>query len=141
MLVTTPQNYARTRARRFTVQGMKTRHRLKAERMAPGDRLCWYLVRIGGFVATATITSTAYEDRTPVWVSTGAPDPYPWRVRIARDLVRGPEAAVPAVTLAPRLAFVRRWPAAHWRLAFQGNVHEIGARDFGVIERALARQR
>jgi len=26
----------------------------------------------------------------------------------------------------------------YWRLAFQGNLHEIGRRDFAVIERALA---
>jgi len=139
MLVTTADNYRRTRDRRFAVQGVKTRHRRKAERIAPGDRVCWYLVGGGGFVATATVTSPAFEDRTPIWVSTGRPDPYPWRFRIARDIVRDVDAAVPAASLAERLAFTRRWPRAHWRLAFQGNLHEIGRRDFALIERALAR--
>ena len=137
MLVTTADNYGRTRARRFTVQGVKARHRRKAESIAPGDRVCWYLVGIGGFVATATITSPAFEDHKPIWVSTGRPDPYPWRFRIARDVVRGPDNAIPAASLVDRLAFTRRWPRAHWRLAFQGNLHEIGRRDFAVIERAL----
>ena len=139
MVVTTPENYARTRARRFTVQGVKARHRAKAERIAPGDRVCWYLVRVSGFVATATVTSPAFEDHRPIWVSTGRPDPYPWRFRIRRRIARDAGDAVPAARLVGRLAFVRRWPAAHWRLAFQGNLHEIGARDFGVIERALDR--
>lgn len=138
MLVTTADNYGRTRARRFTVQGVKERHRRRAERIAPGDRVCWYLVGIGGFVATATVTSPAFEDRRPIWISTGRPDPYPWRFRIARDIVRRPKDAIPAASLAERLAFTRKWPRAHWRLAFQGNLHEIGRRDFGVIERALA---
>ena len=138
MLVTTPHNYARTRAHRFTVQGVKTRHRRKAERMAPGDRICWYLVGVGGFVATATVASPAFEDRKPIWVSSGAADPYPWRFRIARDIVREAKDAVPAAELVDRLAFARRWPRPHWRLAFQGNLHEIGRRDFAVIERALA---
>ena len=138
MLVTTPDNYRRTRARRFAVQGVKSRHRRAAERIAPGDRVCWYLVGIAGFVATATVTSPAFEDRRPIWVSTGRPDPYPWRFRIARDVVRRTGDTVPAASLAGRLAFTRRWPRAHWRLAFQGNLHEIGRRDFGVIERALA---
>jgi hypothetical protein len=140
MLVTTPDNYGRTRARRFTVQGVKARHKRKAERIAPGDRVCWYLVGVAGFVATATVTSPAFEDRTPIWVSssTGRPDPYPWRFRLARGLVRDPADAVPAASLADRLAFTRRWPRAHWRLAFQGNLHEIGRRDFAVIERAIA---
>jgi hypothetical protein len=138
MLVTTPHNYARTRAHRFTVQGVKTRHRRKAERMAPGDRICWYLVGVGGFVATATVASPAFEDTKPIWVSTGSADPYPWRFKIARDIVRDPKDAVPAVELVERLAFTRKWPRPHWRLAFQGNLHEIGRRDFAVIEKALA---
>ena len=139
MLVTTPDNYRRTRARRFTVQGVKSRYRRSCERIAPGDRICWYLVGIAGFVATATVTSPAFEDHRPIWVSrtTGRADPYPWRFRIARDILREPAQAVPAASLADRLAFTRRWPRAHWRLAFQGNLHEIGRRDFGVIERAL----
>ena len=139
MVVTTPDNYGRTRARRFTVQGVKARHKRRAERIAPGDRVCWYLVGVGGFVATATVTSPAYEDRRPIWVSTGRPDPYPWRFRIRRDVARAADRAIPAAALVDRLAFTRRWPRAHWRLAFQGNLHEIGRRDFGVIERALAR--
>lgn len=139
MVVTTPDNYAATRRRRFRLQGVKTRYRRAAERIAPGDRICWYLVGVAGFVATATVISPAFEEHTPIWTSTGRPDPYPWRFRIRRDLARAPADAVPAAALAPRLAFIRRWPAAHWRLAFQGNLHRIGRRDFGVIERALAR--
>ena len=138
MVVTTADNYGRTRARRFTVQGVKARHKRKAERIAPGDRVCWYLVGVGGFVATATVTSPAYEDARPIWVSAGRPDPYPWRFRIAQGIARRADAAIPAAALVDRLAFTRRWPRAHWRLAFQGNLHEIGRRDFGVIERALA---
>jgi len=139
MVVTTPENYRRTRARRFRVQGVKTRYRRLAERIAPGDRVCWYLVGVGGFVATATVTSPAFEDRRPIWTSTGRPDPYPWRFRIVRGVVRDLDDTVAAASVVGRLAFARRWPRAHWRLAFQGNLHEIGGRDFAVIERALDR--
>ena len=139
MVVTTPENFRRTRARRFRIQGVKSRYGRMAERIAPGDRVCWYLVGGGGgFVATATVTSPAFEGRTPIWISTGRPDPYPWRFRIARDVVCEIDGAIPAASLIDRLAFARRWPRAHWRLAFQGNLHEIGRRDFAVIERALA---
>lgn len=139
MVVTTPENYRRTRARRFRVQGVKSRYRRMAERIGPGDRLCWYLVGgQGGFVATATITSPVFEDRRPIWISSGRPDPYPWRFAIARGVVRDLDDPIPAASVVDRLAFTRRWPSAHWRLAFQGNLHEIGRRDFGVIERALA---
>lgn len=138
MIVTTAENFSRTRARRFTIQGVKARHGRTAARIAAGDRVCWYLVGGRGFVATATVTSAAFEDRRPIWRSTGRPDAYPWRFRIARDIVRDVGDAVPAARLADRLAFVRPWPRAHRSLAFQGNLHEIGRRDFNVIERALA---
>jgi len=137
MVVTTPENYERTRARRFRVQGVKARHRRAAARIAPGDRVCWYLVGGRGFVATATVTTPVFEDRRPIWRSTGRADAYPWRFRIARGIVRGADEAVPATAVADRLGFVRRWPRAHRSLAFQGNLHEIGRRDFAVIERAL----
>ena len=138
MLVTTPENYAATRRRRFTIQGVKARHRRRAETIAPGDRMCWYLVGVAGFAATATIISPAFEGHEPIWVSTGSPDAYPWRFRIRPDTVRPAGHAIPARDVVARLRFVRKWPPAHWRLAFQGNLHQIPASDFAVIERALA---
>jgi len=139
MVVTTPENYAATRRRRFTIQGVRSRHRRRAETIAPGDRVCWYLVGVGGFAATATVASPVFEGREPIWVSPGRPDPYPWRFRIRPDAVRPVDRAVPARDLVSRLRFVRPWPAAYWRLAFQGNLHRIPAADFALIERAVAR--
>ena len=139
MLVTTTDNYAATRRRRFTIQGVKARHRRLAETIAPGDRICWYLVGISGFAATATVASPAFEGHTPIWVSAGRPDPYPWRFRIRPDTARPAARAVPARDLVARLRFVRKWPPAHWPLAFQGNLHRIPATDFAIIERALTR--
>ncbi len=147
MIVTSPDNYERTRKLRFTQQGVKSRHRRKAERMAPGDRVCWYLTGVQSFAATATITSPFFEGSEAIWVSgsrgaaarsskTG--DTYPWRVRIKKDHAVDPERAVKAESLLARLAHVQRWPKEHWRLAFQGNVHELVVKDFEVIEAAVA---
>jgi hypothetical protein len=138
MIVTSAANYERTRALRFGQQGMKRRHRGKAERMAPGDGMCWYVTGHGTFAATATVTSPFFESARRVWVSDGAPDVYPWRVRIKKERALAPERGVPAASLVPELRFVRKWPKASWRLAFQGNVHELGAGDFAVIARAVA---
>ena len=139
MVVTNEDNFARTRELGFTIQGVKAKHRKRAERIAPGDRLCWYVTRIQGFAATATVTSPAFEDTKAIWVSEGAADPYPWRFRIEPAHVRETRAAVPATELAADLEFVRRWPAAHWRLAFQGNLHELPDADFERIDAAVAR--
>ncbi len=180
MIVTSRENYERTRKLRFSQQGVKSRHRRKAERMAPGDRVCWYVTGIQAFAATATITSPYFESADPIWVSSsdekkergaargeGPPfserserarratppalsgsrgaaarlsktsDTYPWRFKIKKDHALDPERAIPAVSLLAQLTFVKRWPSEHWRLAFQGNVHELDAKDFGAIEAAV----
>ncbi len=143
MIVTSRDNYATTKALGFTVQGVKSRHRRKAERMAPGDRVCWYLTGVQSFAATATLTSTFFEGRDPIWVSETTGDPYPWRFRIEKDHAVAPDEAddqgrlVSAASLLPALVFVKKWPAAHWRLAFQGNLHELSAEDFSTIEHAI----
>src|SRR5438128_10997590 len=140
MIVTSPDNYERTRKLGFTQQGVKSRHRRKAERMAPGDRVCWYLTGIQSFAATATITSPYFEGAEPIWVSrsekTG--DTYPWRFKIKKDHAVGPDRAIAAESLLARLAHVKRWPTQHCRLALQGHVHELDAKDFAVIEAAIS---
>src|SRR6266542_4157941 len=138
MIVTSADNYERTRKLRFTVQGIKSRHRRKAERMAPGDRVCWYLTGTQGFAATATIASPYFEGSEPIWVSEKTGDTYPWRFKIKKDHALDADHAVAAESLLAKLAFVKRWPKQHWRLAFQGNVHELDAKDFGIIETAIA---
>ena len=138
MIVTSPANYERTRALRFRQQGLKRRHRRKAERMSPGDGMCWYVTGLQTFAATATVTSPVFESSDRIWVSDGTPDTYPWRVRIKKERALAPERGVPAATLVPKLRFVRKWPKRSWNLAFQGNVHELPAADFALIARAVA---
>src|SRR4029078_9083628 len=78
MIVTSPANYERTKLLRFRQQGMKKRHLRKAERMAPGDGMSWYVTGHQTFAAIATLTSPYFESAKPIWVSDGAPDIYPW---------------------------------------------------------------
>jgi predicted RNA-binding protein len=137
MIVTSPANYERTRALRFTQQGMKKKHLRKAERMSPGDGMVWYVTGEQTFAAIATITSPFFESSKKIWVSDGAPDLYPWRVRTKKLRALSPERGVKAASLVPKLRFVRKWPKASWHLAFQGNVHELPAEDFALIARAV----
>ena len=140
IVVGSPENFRRTAVRGFTVQGFKARHRKKAERMAPGDKLVWYVTGRKVFAGVATVTSACFEDHTPIWRSSDpkkAAEDYPFRVRIAPDVVLDEAEAVPAEGIARRMAYVAKWPAANWTLAFQGNVHEIGEGDYRLIREAV----
>jgi EVE domain len=138
MVVGTPENFARTRELGFSKQGFKTRQRRKVlEEMQPGDQLVFYISRVQAFAATATIESAGFEDHEPVWRSKPGED-YPWRVKIAPDIVLDEADWVPSEAVGPALDYVQKWPAEHWKLAFQGNLHHIPDADFERLRTAIA---
>jgi hypothetical protein len=138
LVVTSPDNYARTRELGFTVQGFKTRQRKNVmERVRPGDRLAYYLSQVQAFGATATITSAGFEDHELIWQSKPGED-YPYRVHVEADVVGDEDDWVPSHVIGPGLEYVQRWPAEHWKLAFRGNLHAIPDADFATIRAALA---
>ena len=141
IIVGSLENFRRTAELGFTVQGIKSRHRKKAERMAPGDKIVYYLTGLKVFAGIATIESAFSEDHDRIWAS-GDPkkavEDYPFRVRIGVDVVLPEDDFVPAEETARRMAYVAKWPAANWTLAFQGNVHLIGEDDYVLIREAIA---
>jgi hypothetical protein len=140
IVVGSPENFARTAEHGFTVQGLKSRHRKKAERMKPGDKIIYYITGQKAFAGIATIESPYFESHEPIWRSGDpkkAAEDYPFRVNIAPDLILPLEDAIPAEGVARRMAYVAKWPSASWTLAFQGNVHEIGADDYRLVRDAI----
>jgi hypothetical protein len=140
IVVGSVDNFQRTATRGFTVQGIKSRHRKKAERMKPGDKIVYYLTGIKAFGAIATITSPYFESHEVIWQSGDAKkaaEDYPFRVEIEPDLVLDEDDFLPAEGVARRMTYVSKWPVENWTLAFQGNVHEIGQDDYELIREAM----
>lgn len=140
IVVGSPENFARTAEHHFTVQGLKSRHRKKAERMKPGDKIVYYLTGRKAFGGVATIQSPYYESHERIWESGDpkkAAEDYPFRVNISPDIVLPVDDAIPAEPIARRMAYVAKWPEANWTLAFQGNVHEIRETDYRLIREGI----
>ena len=137
MLVSSAENFEVSRSLGFTIQGMKSRHRKKAEKMQPGDKILYYLTGVQQFGGTATITSPYVEDHSPIWNSKKKGEDYPLRVQIKPDLILDPNQFIDAKDIVPQMEYVKRWPAEHWHLAFQGNVHLLSEGDFRLIEGQL----
>ncbi len=79
-----------------------------------------------------------YEDRSKLWPGKpGKPDPYPWRFETRPEVVLDEGEFVPAVELAGELEHVRKWPAAHWQLAFQGQLRTVPEGDAALLEGRL----
>lgn len=135
VLTGSPDNFRATREHGFRVAGMKERRRKLAESMEPGDLIVFYVTQVKAFGAIARITGEMYEDRTPIWPGKAKnPDPYPWRFETEPVLVLDEESFVPAEDLAGDLEHVRKWPAEHWTLAFQGQLRTVSEADLDLIE-------
>ena len=139
MVVSSPDNFRKTREHGFSIQGLKSRHRRRVETMRIGDRVLYYVTGRMGFAATVTVASPMYEDHTPIWRSSRRDEDNPWRVHIRPDVVLEEIDWVPAKELAYRLDYVRKWPPEHWTLAFQGHIHALPRADFTIIEDEIAR--
>jgi len=139
MVVTSPDNFTRTREHGFSIQGVKSRHKNRVASMHAGDRLLYYVHGRMAFSATATITSPMYEDHTPIWRTDRREEDYPWRVHIRLDqLLEEPEWVL-AKYIAYRLEYVKKWPPEHWPLAFQGHLHQLPKTDFTLLEDEILR--
>ena len=127
-------NFRATREHGFTVIGAKEGRRRMAEQIEPGDRIVLYVTGVQAFGGSVRVTSEMYEDRTKVWP--GAPaktDAYPWRFETEPEIVLEEDEFVPAVELAAELEHVRKWPAEHWQLAFQGQLRAVSDADARVL--------
>lgn len=132
------ENFRATRDHGFRVIGMKERRRRLAEQVAPGDRIVFYVTGIQAFGGIVRVTGEMYEDRKRIWPGKpGNPDAYPWRFETEPELVLSEESFVPAVELAADLEHVRKWPAEHWRLAFQGQLRTVTEADAHLLEERL----
>jgi hypothetical protein len=140
LITLSPENYGIMRDLRFSLLGLRSRHRKKAERVAVGDRVLYYVLEDRIFPATATVTSAYFEDRHPMWVNNERKDdPFPYRVHTQPNLVLEEGEGLDAEAIAPRLLYLKRWAPEQWYLALQGDVHLLSAQDFSLVERELER--
>jgi hypothetical protein len=135
-----PENYSISRDGRLSLLGLRSRHRKKAERVAVGDRVLYYVLTQRIFPATSTVTSAYFEDRHPIWINhERRDDPFPYRVHTHPNLVLEPGEGLDAEAIAPRLLYLKRWAPEQWFLALQGDVHLLSSQDFMLVEREMQR--
>ncbi len=138
MVVTNADNFRITQDLGFTIQGLKAQHRRKIQRIEAGDRVLFYISRDRRFTATATATSSYFEDDTPIWRKEGCAD-WPYRIHIKPEVVLEDHQYIDANLLAHRLDYIKRWPPENWYMAFQGNLHLLPKNDFLLIEGEMKR--
>ena len=139
MFVEAPQNFEITREIEFSLFGMGAKYRRRAERMQPQDRVLFYINGVRKWPASATITSTYFEDNSPLWHPTTRGESFQYRVNLKPDIVLDEEDYIDAMILGPRLDYVKRWAPENWPLAFWDRLHLLPQRDFRLIEGEMER--
>ena len=139
MISESQENFEITKSLGFTLHGLGPRHRRRADRMQPDDRMLYYVKGLRKWTASLIITSRSFEGRDPIWVSSRKGNGYPYRVQVAPDIVLDAEDYIDALVLAPRLEYVKRWAPEDWPLAFFDRLHLLPQRDFRLIEGEMKR--
>jgi hypothetical protein len=134
ILTASPENHEATREHGYSVIGIKERNRPRALQIEPGDRIVLYLTKVMSFAGSILVTGDMYEQRTKIWPGKpGKADAYPWRFATEPEIALEQDEWVPAEELATKLEHVRKWPAEHWKLAFQGQLRVVSKRDTKVL--------
>jgi predicted RNA-binding protein len=142
------ENFRINAERGFDVIGFKERRRNQALEFEPGDEIVFYVTKYAGedresagqaFGAIARVTSGMFENRTPIWPQGKKkyPEEYPWRVEAEPVLVLEEPEFVRVESLLDELEHVRRWPAEHWHLAFQGQLRTISDADAALVRERM----
>ena len=98
ILTGSPENYEATKARGFTVIGLKERNRNRALEIDPGDRIVLYVTRVMAFAGSIRVDGALYEDRSKIWPGKpGKADSYPWRFETSPEVVLEPPEVVAAI--------------------------------------------
>jgi len=133
IVVGSEENMRIAESRGFDVFGFKSTRRGEVSTMRPGDKLIFYLTKIMKFGGMAEVTSEYFEDHSKVFKSEKKPgEDYPFRVKAKPEIILQADQYLDVREIAPGLAFTQRW-GDNWRLAFQGNLHEIPEEDYERI--------
>ena len=135
-----PEVFAKTREMGFVRHGFKSTRRLMAAKIQAGDRLGFYVTGKKQFAAIAEVTTAVEEERTRIWQNDKKPEElYPYRAGIRAVFTPPEERWLDAEPYHDRFQWTQRWPRANWTLAYQGNLHEVSAEDFAILEADMAR--
>ncbi len=133
IVVTSPENWAKTAELDWTLLGLKSTKPGQAAGFKPGDKVVAYATGIKRFIGVVEVTSGMFVDHTPIWGSPKKPgEDYPNRLHTKPLIVLEPDQYLDAFALARRLEYAKRW-GDHISLAFQGNIRPIPQADFDLI--------
>ncbi|KKR51065.1 MAG: hypothetical protein UT84_C0003G0060 [Candidatus Curtissbacteria bacterium GW2011_GWA1_40_16] len=136
ILVTHPANFEVMKAKNMAA--MKAKRRSFALAVEPGDKVVFYLTKIGKFGGAAEFTSRARNETSKIFTEEKPGEVHPWRFDVKFEAKLSPEDYKDSELFKDKLNYLKKWPAKYWKLGFQGNVHEIEKEDWETLKKGLS---
>jgi predicted RNA-binding protein len=137
-----PDTLARFSASDRTISGFRVRQRNLASRVKPGDKLLCYLTKLSRWVGVLEVTSTAFEDATPIF--TEGSDPFIVRFKVKPVVWLSPEQGLPIHDKAiwPNLSLTtdHSQETSRWTGFFRGSLNHLTEADGEFLEQRLVAQ-
>lgn len=135
LLVTHPANFEIMKAK--NIAAMKAKRKSFAESVEIGDKVVFYLTKIGKFGGVAEFTSKTREEKSKIFTEEKPGEIHPWRFEVKFEVKLKETDYVSSEDFKDKLAYLKKWPAKYWKLGFQGNVHEIPEDDYETLKKGL----
>ena len=143
LLITHLANFEVMKAK--NIAAMKAKRKSFAERVEAGDKVVFYLTKIGKFGGVAEFTSKVRKDWSeifpvarPSFAKASEGDAHPWRFDVKFEAKLKSDEYVSAEQFKDKLKYLKKWPEKYWKLGFQGNVHEIPKEDYETLKGGLS---
>ena len=137
LLVTHPNNFEIMKAK--DIAAMKAKRKSFAEAVEIGDKVVFYLTKIGKFGGVATFKSKVRSEKSKIFTEEKPGETHPWRFDVKFEVKLAETDYVSSEEFKDKLVYLRKWPAKYWKLGFQGNVHEIPEEDYETVKQGLQR--
>ena len=135
LLVTHPNNFEIMKAK--DIAAMKAKRKSFAEAVEIGDKVVFYLTKIGKFGGVATFKSKVRSEKSKIFTEEKPGETHPWRFDVKFEVKLDEKDYVLSEEFKDKLVYLRKWPAKYWKLGFQGNVHEIPEEDYETVKKRL----
>src|SRR3989344_5407243 len=126
LLVTHPANFEVMKSK--NIAAMKAKRKSFAERAQVGDKVVFYLTKIGKFGGVAEFASTVREEQSKILTEEKPGETHPWRFDVKFEVALDEDDYVPAENFKDKLKYLKKWPAKYWKLGFQGMCMKLAKR-------------
>src|SRR3989344_3721518 len=137
LLVTHPANFEIMKQK--NIAAMKAKRKSFAHPVEVGDKVVFYLTKIGKFGGVAEFISTVREEKTKIFTEEKPGEIHPWRFDVKFEVKLDTNSYVDSEDFKDKLKYLKKWPAKYWKLGFQGNVHEIFEGDYKTLKGGLGK--